>query len=464
MKFLALVCVTLVVVSQGYQPLRPQIKRSFPKAREEDVGSPLFLTDYVDSGDVETGRDMARVDATLLEGLNEDIESYSGFLTVDKPNNGNMFFWFFPAEEDPENAPVVIWLQGGPGGSSMFGLLKLHGPIITTVDEENLLTGVARNPYSWGRKHNMIYIDNPVGAGFSFSDQLPTTQDMVSDNLYEFLQQWYTLFPAYQTNPFYAFGESYAGKFVPSITKRIHDENESGKDVIKINVAGMGIGDGWMSPYHNAQYGNFLYQVGLVDEKQRDQCLSMEAQTQSLINEGQFYEAWQSWNIEFDFFLTNMDCGYYYNIALCDFDPAEDNYEDFLNMDSSRQALHVGNLDFPNSGNVYYSMIDVFMDDGREDIEFCLENYPTLIYDGNFDIICNHSGVLDMINDLSWSGSDAYSKAMREVYYYNREVVGYLTKADNLNLLLVRNAGHMVPLSQPPYAQQMIEEFTSGAM
>merc|ERR1712123_486973 len=138
--------------------------------------------------------------------------------------------------------------------------------------------------------------------------------------------------------------------------------------------------------------------------------------------------------------------GYYYNIALCDFDPAEDNYEEFLNMESSRQALHVGNLDFPNQGDVYFSMIQVF------------------IYDGNFDIICNHSGVLDMINDLKWSGSNAYSNADREVYYYNREVVGYLTKADNLNLLVVRNAGHMVPLSQPPYAQQMIEEFTSGSM
>ena len=142
--------------------------------------------------------------------------------------------------------------------------------------------------------------------------------------------------------------------------------------------------------------------------------------------------------------------------------------------------MHVGNLDFPNEGNVYFSMINVFMDDGREDIELCLENYKTLIYDGNFDIICNHSGVLDMIADLSWSGSDAYrytmiyskilywpcpSRADRHVYYYNgKEVVGYLTKADNLNLLVVRNAGHMVPLSQPPYAQQMIEEFTSGAM
>merc|ERR1739838_790230 len=132
-------------------------------------------------------------------------------------------------------------------------------------------------------------------------------------------------------------------------------------------------------------------------------------------------------------FLTNMDCGYYYNIALCDFDPAEDNYEDFLNWESSRTALHVGNLDFPNHGDVYSSMINVFMDDG------------------NFDIICNHSGVLDMINDLTWSGADAYSKAEREVYYYNSEVVGYMKKADNMTLLVVRNAGHMVPLSQPPY-------------
>ena len=58
----------------------------------------------------------------------------------------------------------------------MFGALKLHGPIITTVDSSNELTGVRKNPYSWGRRQNMIYIDNPVGAGFSFSDKMPSTQ------------------------------------------------------------------------------------------------------------------------------------------------------------------------------------------------------------------------------------------------------------------------------------------------
>ena len=124
----------------------------------------------------------------------------------------------------------------------------------------------------------------------------------------------------------------------------------------------------------------------------------------------------------------------------------------------------MGSLEFPNSGDVYGSMLNVFMDDGREDIEVCLENYPSLIYNGNFDIICDHTGILDMINDLKWSGLEEYQNAAREVYYYGREVVGYLTKAANLNLLLVRNAGHMVPLSQPAYAQQMIEEFTAGSM
>ena len=90
--------------------------------------------------------------------------------------------------------------------------------------------------------------------------------------------------------------------------------------------------------------------------------------------------AWLSWNNEFGTMLGYMDCDYYYNIQQCDLDPTEDNYEDFCNLESTRQALHVGNLEFPNSGDVYFSMINVFMDDGREDIEFCLERYRYNIF------------------------------------------------------------------------------------
>ena len=69
--------------------------------------------------------------------------------------------------------------------------------------------------------------------GFSFGDVMPTTQEAVDDNLYELLQQWFTLFPEYQMNPFYVFGESYGGKYVPSITRRIHEENQAGNDVLQ---------------------------------------------------------------------------------------------------------------------------------------------------------------------------------------------------------------------------------------
>jgi len=456
-------CLALATICSAYRPLRPQVKRSYPKARVEDVGEPLYLTPYIESANIETGRDLARVDPSLLQGHhNQTLESYSGLLTVDPDNDGNMFFWFFPAAEAPEQAPVVIWLQGGPGGSSMFGLLKLHGAIITATDENDNF-GVNDNPYSWHRKHNMLYIDNPVGAGFSYSRKLPQTQDDVSENLYNFLQQWFKLFPMYQENPFYPFGESYAGKFVPSIAKKIDEENKNPEN-IRINLAGMGIGDGWMSPYHNARYGHFLYQVGLIDETELQTCLEMEEETQALIEKQEWKSAWSAWNSEFSYFLNKMDYSYYYEITQAHFDPDEDDYETFCNLMSTRKALHVGNLEFPNSGNVYRSMINDFMRSSQHDIEYLLEHYKVLIYDGNFDIICNHSGVLDLVNDLKWSAADKYDNARRTTYKYNNDLVGYLKKADNLHLLLVRNAGHMVPLSQPAWAQQMIEDFTSGAL
>merc|ERR1719187_33879 len=464
---LLLLPLALLTGSQAYTPLLPPTERkTYPKHDEETVGSPLYLTQYIDSGDVETGRKLARVDTTLLEGINEDIESYSGFLTVDKPNNGNMFFWFFPAEQSPETAPVVIWLQGGPGASSMFGLFKLHGPVLTKVDSNDHLTGVEKNPNSWHRKHNMIYIDNPVGAGYSHSNRLPQTQKEVTDTLYEFLEQWFTLFPMYKSNPYYSFGESYAGKYVPSLTRRIHEMNLREDTKIRINLAGMGIGDGFMNPYHNGQFGKLMYQVGLVDEPQRDHCLQIEAQMQSYIKQGDLYNAWQSWSNVLGYVMSKGDCGYAYNFAQCDADPVEDNYEEFCNWPSTRNALHVGNLAFPNEGDPYWSMINVFMENGIQDVEYCLDHdIHTLMYNGNFDIICNHSGILDMIADMQWKGKADYDRASRSVYHYsNNDVIGYLKKAQKLNLLVVRNAGHMVPMSQPPYAQQMIEDFTSGRM
>ena len=111
----------------------------------------------------------------------------------------------------------------------------------------------------------MIYVDNPVGAGYSFANPegLPSTQSEVADDLYEFLVQFFTLFPEYRGNAFYAFGESYAGKWVPTICKRIHDMNQISD--FKINLVGFGIGNGWIAPEHQSVYAHFLYQVSMTN-------------------------------------------------------------------------------------------------------------------------------------------------------------------------------------------------------
>ena len=158
----------------------------------------------------------------------------------------------------------MIWLQGGPGSSSLYGLFEVNGPISAVFETDS--SGPTRgklNPHSWHRVASVIYVDSPVGAGFSFheAEDPPSTQSEVADDLYEFLLQFFALFPAYRQNDFYAFGESYAGKWVPTICKRIHDMNQISEN--RINLVGLGIGNGWTAPEDQAVYAEFLYQASM---------------------------------------------------------------------------------------------------------------------------------------------------------------------------------------------------------
>ena len=84
-----------------------------------------------------------------------------------------MFFWFFPAQSRASEAPLILWLQGGPGWPTMYGIFKEHGPFLIGWDEFTGKPMLLKNIYSWNINHNMLYIDNPVGTGFSFTDKAP---------------------------------------------------------------------------------------------------------------------------------------------------------------------------------------------------------------------------------------------------------------------------------------------------
>lgn len=112
-----------------------------------------YLTPFIESGNLAGGKAKATVSAPELPG---GMKSYSGYLTVNKTCNSNMFFWFFPAQKNPDNAPVVLWLQGGPGASSLYGLFIENGPVL--INSKNKLDS---RLYSWTKDHNVLYIDNP---------------------------------------------------------------------------------------------------------------------------------------------------------------------------------------------------------------------------------------------------------------------------------------------------------------
>ena len=109
------------------------------------------------------------------------------------------------------DAPLILWLQGGPGGSSLFGLFIEHGPFYVTEQLD-----IRPRSTAWSLPYNVLYIDQPAGTGFSFTKSdlgYVTDQERVADDLYEALKQFYTLFPTLLSQDLYIAGESYAGKY-----------------------------------------------------------------------------------------------------------------------------------------------------------------------------------------------------------------------------------------------------------
>lgn len=235
-----------------------------------DPGEPLILTLLIQKKRIQEAQAAARVN--FSEFLN--VKSYSGYLTVDKNYDSNLFFWFFPAATNYSDVPVLLWLQGGPGSSSMYALFNENGPFKIQNGTVTL-----RNE-SWSSTHSVLYIDNPVGTGFSFTNGgYAQNETIVGEGIYQALKQFFLLFPELQKNEFYVTGESYAGKYIPATAHTIHKHNQ--KSEFQINLKGLVIGNGLCDPEHQLLYGRYLYQLGLVDAQQ-------EAEITELENEGSY--------------------------------------------------------------------------------------------------------------------------------------------------------------------------------
>ncbi|CAH1790152.1 unnamed protein product [Owenia fusiformis] len=460
-----------VVYGRTYHrnPLRSMFPKTIPPVRFDGVGpgSPLFLTPYLEKGMADKARMLSEVGPLTIGGQVVANNGNAGYLTVDKTYNSNMFFWFYPALVNSLDAPVLLWLQGGPGGPSVFGMFNENGPFY--VDED---MNLQPRKYGWTNKYNMLYIDNPVGCGFSFTGSdggYSTNQTAVADNLYRALTQFFQIFSAYKNNPFYITGESYAGKYVPAIAYRIYKETQP---KVPINLKGMAIGDGLCDPETMLpQYGDFMFNTGLLDENQRDYFNKQTALGVQYIKQGKWVSAFNIFDILLNgdtipypsFFTNATGSTDYYNFLRTQSPPEFNFYSSFLQQTSIRSKIHVGNLTFHAGDKVEHFLLEDVMKSVKPWISELLDSgLKSLFYSGQLDVIIAVPLTEAFLQTVDWQWAPDYKTTGRLVWKIQQsdiDVAGYVRQVNNLYQVIVRGGGHILPYDQPARTFDMIDRF-----
>lgn len=177
-------------------------------------------------------RDLPGLDGSL------DVRMYSGYL---KPTQADSVHYLFVESEWKESDPLVLWLNGGPGASSLMGAFTELGPYIVN-GEKSLMP----NPFGWNKVANVLFLESPTGVGFSYCEAMLNGEackhnDTSTANL-NFLSLKYFVehkFPEFRGRDFMIWGESYAGVYVPTLADLVY----SAGDALDLNFLGFGVGD-----------------------------------------------------------------------------------------------------------------------------------------------------------------------------------------------------------------------------
>ncbi|XP_065155398.1 venom serine carboxypeptidase-like [Atheta coriaria] len=421
----------------------------------------LYLTPHIKLGHIEDAQKMSRVHHP--EFLY--VDSYSGYLTADESTNSHLFFWYFPAAKVSTKTPLILWLNGGYGTSSLYGLFAEIGPFHPISSTELKL-----RQHSWHKQYNLLFIDNPVGVGYSRTQKGHTVNEaQAGRDLYTVMRQFYRLFPELMSNDFYIAGESYAGKYIPSLAYTIHMNNQKTKQ--KINFKGLIIGNGFIDPINQLNYADFLYQQGLVDKEEADELNATQNKCIDLISNKNYTEAFKVFSdiiygdVDFtpygSFFANFTGFSNYYNYLIPDdTNPIKLYTEQFLNKKDVKRALHVDEDEFLLNGNkVQRSEV---MESAVTWLSELLSHYRVLLFAGQLDIIVGYHNVHNFIENMSFSGDDEFMKAPRVKWHVGDDLAGYCRSAGNITEIMVRNAGHAVPKDQPLFTLDMIDRFINN--
>lgn len=443
-------------------------------------------------------------DDYIVQGMEEygsRDETYAGYMPIDFEDNSEGSFFFWMAKERKKKDRVLIWLNGGPGCSSMLGMLSEHGPF-NLKDGPNRTYALQYNPYSWNEEAHVIYVEQPIRTGFSQAAsgaRLIRSEQMVAEDFRGFLSSFLDVFPYLQGLPVYISGESYAGFYIPWIAHHIlyAQENPPRPSVTRvfnhINLQGAAIGNGVTDDIiQTPSYAEYAYMHGLIPlkakeyiDKQWMKCLERLQFSRKRLTRGSI-----------------SDCGIMELVLKAAGGPNEYNtatfnsydavlkpgevFDRFFNDPHIQTLLHArgGSKEHPlpginfqpgstgsfKGGEFQPTHWGVCNDDINEAmladhpisavpaLKYVSQRIRLLLYNGEFDLNCNFLGVLHTLEANEWGGVP-WKQATRSLWKYGGDVAGEHFNIDKLSFLIVRNSGHLLPMDQPAAALDMLRRF-----
>ncbi|KAL9227018.1 hypothetical protein vseg_002765 [Gypsophila vaccaria] len=415
------------------------------------------------------------------------FEQFSGYVTVDNVAGRALFYWLTQAVANPLYKPLVVWLNGGPGCSSVaYGASEEIGPFRIN----SRASGLDLNKFSWNQVANLLFLEAPAGVGFSYtnhsSDLYHTGDRRTAKESLEFLINWMERFPQYKQREIYITGESYAGHYVPQLAREILAYNAFSKH--PLNLKGIMVGNAVTDNYYdNLGTVTYWWSHAMISDKTFHQLIN----TCDFHHQKNSEECESLYSYAMDQEFGNID---QYNIyappcnksdgsshvgpthrnmklphlphhvfkKLSGYDPCtEKRAEKYYNRLDVQKALHANVTKIPYKWTACSDVLNRNWNDSEVSIlpiyrQLMKNGVKVWVFSGDVDSVVPVTATRFALGQLKLQ-----IKIPWYPWYVKKQVGGWTEVYEGLTFATVRGAGHEVPLFKPRAALQLFRSFLS---
>ncbi|RDX61164.1 Serine carboxypeptidase-like 51 [Mucuna pruriens] len=427
---------------------------------------------------------------------NEEGSEEWGYVQV-RPK-AHLFWWLYRSPYRLDNPskpwPIILWLQGGPGASGVgFGNFGEIGPLDINLKPRN---------FTWLRKADLLFVDNPVGTGYSYVEDsnlyVKTDEEAVTD-LTTLLAELFNNDASLQKSPLFIVAESYGGKF--AVTLGLSALKAIQQGTLKLKLGGVALGDSWISPQDFVfSWGPLLKDLSRLDDNGLQKANSIAERIKQQLEAGQFVDATESWgeleneisassnSVDFYNFLQDsesdsatlnaMELGLFKEVAMLRYSKylsakssflgsEDDDIERLLNgIIKKKLKIIPENVTYVlQSMEAFENLEADFMKPRISEVDELLAlGVNVTVYSGQVDLICATKGTEAWLKKLKWSGLQNFLGKDRTPIYCgsDKTTKGFFKSYKNLQFYWILGAGHFVPTDQPCVAIDMVGAITQS--